>query len=229
MSEQLDIILRLLAALGAGALIGMERSYQGRPAGFRTHALVCLGSTLLMTLAVFAWLHDPSLTPGDLAAGPQRTLQGVMTGVGFLGAGVIFKEGLNIHGLTTAASLWVTAALGLLIGAGFWIGAGAGLLAILFALSVMRWAEDRMPRKIFVYLTLKFAPATAPGAVSIRAMLLGLGFRSERVRQALNETNGLMEYRLVTSTLNLKGVDNLAALLTSMPEVKGFDLSPTDE
>src|SRR5688572_28180225 len=104
-SQYLTIVANLLVALVAGALVGFERSYQGRPAGFRTHTLVCMASAVLMVLTVYqsAWFH----AVGDVVrVDPTRMAQGIMTGIGFLGAGVIVKEGASVRGLATAASIW---------------------------------------------------------------------------------------------------------------------------
>ena len=76
---------------------------------------------------------------------PTRMAQGIMTGIGFLGAGVIFKEGLSVRGLTTAASIWVTAAIGILVGIGFYFAAALGALIVLSILSLFRWIENRLP------------------------------------------------------------------------------------
>src|SRR6266849_7590193 len=110
------IALHLVIALAAGGIIGLERSYHGRPAGFRTHALVCVASPVLMILTVYhvKWFEASFLE--RVTIDPTRMAQGIMTGIGFLGAGVIMKEGLTVRGLTTAASIWITAAIGILIG-----------------------------------------------------------------------------------------------------------------
>ena len=121
--DDLRTLVHLLAALAAGSAIGLERSWHGRPAGFRTHALVCLASSLLLLLT----LYQPRWFPGagdSVRLDPTRMAQGIMTGIGFLGAGVIFKEGLSVRGLTTAASIWITSAIGVLMGSGLWF-AGA--------------------------------------------------------------------------------------------------------
>ena len=117
--DDIEMILRLLAALGAGAFIGYERSFHGRPAGLRTHVLVCLASALLMLVTVYEdhWVRSQ----GESRLDPTRMAQGIMTGIGFLGAGVIVKEGLNVRGLTTAASIWITAAIGVLAGVGLYL------------------------------------------------------------------------------------------------------------
>jgi len=119
-SFHIDLTLHLLAALVAGGLIGLERNYHGRPAGFRTHALVCLASSMLMQLTIYQSTWFPTLDGEAVRLDPTRMAQGVMTGIGFLGAGVIFKEGLSVRGLTTAASIWITAGIGILAGAGFY-------------------------------------------------------------------------------------------------------------
>src|SRR5204862_893755 len=117
-ADDLEMLARLLAALAAGAFIGYERSYHGRPAGFRTHALVCTASSLLMLVTVYE-SHWMSAVAGRVQIDPTRMAQGIMTGIGFLGAGVIIKEGFSVRGLTTAASIWITAAIGILAGIGF--------------------------------------------------------------------------------------------------------------
>src|ERR1700693_5181797 len=124
--DDLVIVVRLLAALAIGGMIGLERSLHGRAAGFRTHSLVCLASALLMLVSVYQ-MHWMTEVPLDtIRADPTRMAQGIITGIGFLGAAVIFKEGLSVRGLTTAASIWITAAIGILIGIGFYFPALAG-------------------------------------------------------------------------------------------------------
>ena len=110
-SEEWIILGRVSGALLVGALIGFERSFHGRPAGFRTHALVCLASSLLMLVTVYQNEWMTAVPLDAIRTDPTRMAQGIMTGIGFLGAGVIFKEGLTVRGLTTAASISVTAAM----------------------------------------------------------------------------------------------------------------------
>src|SRR6187397_3439512 len=150
------IIGRLCGALLIGAMIGFERTFHGRPAGFRTHALVCLASALLMLVTVYQ-LHWMTEVPIDtIRADPTRMAQGIMTGIGFLGAGVIFKEGLTVRGLTTAASIWVTAAIGILVGIGFWFAAVVGAAATLSVLSLFRYVEALLPSEFYAHHMLRF-------------------------------------------------------------------------
>src|SRR5215203_7303906 len=126
-------------------MIGFERTFHGRPAGFRTHSLVCLASALLMIVTVYQNEWMTVLEREAIRTDPTRMAQGIMTGIGFLGAGVIFKEGLTVRGLTTAASLWVTAAIGILVGIGFWFAAIVGAMATLIVLALFRIIEAKLP------------------------------------------------------------------------------------
>src|SRR5213595_3986240 len=143
--DDLVIIGRVTGALVVGALIGFERTFHGRPAGFRTHALVCVASSLLMLVTVYQnqWM---TIVPLDaIRTDPTRMAQGIMTGIGFLGAGVIIKEGLSVRGLTTAASIWITAAIGILAGIGFYFPLVISVALTLGVLALFRWIEARMP------------------------------------------------------------------------------------
>ena len=119
----LTLFLNMLGALLLGLLVGYERSYHGRAAGMRTYGMVCMASCALTVLCVYPqhWLGDHSLSSVD----PTRVIQGVVTGIGFLGAGLIMKDGMSISGLTTAASIWASSAIGVLVGVGFY---GAAVL-----------------------------------------------------------------------------------------------------
>ena len=136
-----EIVVRLGAALLAGALIGLDREIKKRPAGLQTHALVALGAAL--TLLVVAG------SPGGGADPTSRAVQGIITGIGFLGAGVImqYERERRVEGLTTAASIWTAAALGMACGAGHLALAGIGLAAIILVLVVGGWIEVWMERR----------------------------------------------------------------------------------
>ena len=129
--ENAVMLARIFGAVAIGALIGLERSFHGRPAGFRTHALVSVASALLMLVTVYQneWMTQVSLEA--IRTDPTRMAQGIMTGIGFLGAGVIVlrKGHTTPQGLTTAAAIWVTAALG--------CAAGLGDHAIVFSATVL--------------------------------------------------------------------------------------------
>ena len=123
--DELDLVLRLVIAAIMGGLIGYERQRAEKPAGFRTHLLVCVGSALftIVSLHGFGMLSDPS-----------RVAAGVVVGIGFLGAGTILRGGKGIIGLTTAATIWAVAAIGLAVGSGLYLPAIATAVIILIAL-----------------------------------------------------------------------------------------------
>ena len=143
--EYLSIVIRLSLAMAAGAFIGLERTYHGRPAGFRTHVLVATASSLLMLLTSFHLRLVPADQLDAIRIDPTRMAQGIMTGIGFLGAGVIVKEGLTVRGLTTAGSIWITAAIGIMIGGGLYFAALVAEVIALGALAVFRWLEAKLP------------------------------------------------------------------------------------
>lgn len=122
-----EIILRLLLAAVASALIGIEREKTKHAAGLRTHMLVCIGSTIITLTSINMFTQNPS----QIAAG-------IITGIGFLGAGTIFRDKNNVRGLTTAASIWAVAGLGLALGAGAYVIAAGGAVAMLFTLEFGR-------------------------------------------------------------------------------------------
>lgn len=132
MNIQLEIILRLILASILGGLIGLDRESTNRPAGFRTHILVSIGSALMMLV---------SLENAKYGADASRIAAQVISGIGFLGAGTIMRTGTNIEGLTTAASLWVCAGIGLAVGNGYYLGAVATTLIVLFFLRNSRTFE----------------------------------------------------------------------------------------
>ena len=130
MPFQFDIVGRLLAAAVLGASLGLEREVRGHEAGMRTHMLVALGSAVFTVLSIYGF---PKMA-GTAATDPSRISAQIVTGIGFLGAGAIIKYGTSIRGLTTAASLWVVASIGLAAGVGAYFLAAAGTLIALFAL-----------------------------------------------------------------------------------------------
>lgn len=141
-----EIPLRLFAALVLGGFLGLNREFHGKPAGFRTHALVCLGAAAATMAALYA---GRGVTPDASAAG--RVVQGVLTGIGFLGAGVILRDPKgNVSGLTTAATIWISAVVGFVAGMGYWTILGTTFVfsigALLFGRSLER-ASDRLFRR----------------------------------------------------------------------------------
>ncbi|HEY0826461.1 MAG TPA: MgtC/SapB family protein, partial [Bacilli bacterium] len=127
--DPVDLIIRLSIALFLGGIIGFERERNNHAAGFRTHILVCIGSALVMLLSIYGF--SDFVDEENVRIDPSRLAAQVISGIGFLGAGVILRNGFSVTGLTTAASLWVAAAIGLAVGAGFHLAAVTTTLFVL--------------------------------------------------------------------------------------------------
>jgi putative Mg2+ transporter-C (MgtC) family protein len=227
--EYFEISFRLLAALAAGGFIGLERSHRGRPAGFRTHALVCLASSLLMLVTVYESHWFPQIAGGRVILDPTRMAQGIMTGIGFLGAGVIFKEGLTIRGLTTSASIWVTAAIGILVGIGFYFPAAVGTIATILVLSLFRIVEGRLPSEVYAHHTLRFARETVLPEEELHTLLGQHGFTIANLSHRLTDSGRIFEYRMVIRSRSRRSAETLARQLRTMPEVVEFRIAPTGD
>lgn len=230
MSDHVLIVLYLGAAWMAGSMIGLERSYHGRPAGFRTHALVCLASALLMMVTTHQGQWFGANMPATaINTDPTRMAQGIMTGIGFLGAGVIFKEGLTVRGLTTAASIWVTAALGILFGIGFLFPAVIVTLITLLTLSLFRWVEARMPSQHFADHVMAYAIDSTPSEAEVRQLIGEQGFRIKSLSYRLIQRGTVYEYHMTLQTLDRHNLCRLAERLRNEGAVIEFRLSPLAE
>ena len=225
----IEITVRLCCALGVGGLIGLERSYHGRPAGFRTHALVCMSTSLLMLVTVYEARWVPEIEQGRLALDPTRIAQGIMTGIGFLGAGVIMKEGLSVRGLTTSASIWITAAIGILIGIGFYFPAALATVLTLGTLSVFRWIEDRLPMQSYAHFSIRFNPGAVMPEAELRQLMTDHGFSIANINYRLDGTDHAYQYRMVIRTRRPDNLRRLSESLVGLEAVRDFRVSPTGD
>ncbi len=227
--EEAVIAIRLAAAVLIGGLIGFERTYHGRPAGFRTHALVCLAPALLMLVTVYQDIWMTHVSQEAIRTDPTRMAQGIMTGIGFLGAGVIFKEGLTVRGLTTAASIWVTAAIGILVGIGFYFAAALGAVTVLAILSLFRWIENKLPSEHYAHLVVGFARAKAIDEPTLRRMIADRGFSVANLSSRLTDRGEIFEYRMMIKSRGQDATDALSQHLRALPDVTEFRISPTGD
>jgi putative Mg2+ transporter-C (MgtC) family protein len=227
--EEVVILARVLAALAVGAAIGFERTFHGRPAGFRTHSLVCLASSLLMLVTVYQNEWMTAVPLDAIRTDPTRMAQGIMTGIGFLGAGVIFKEGLTVRGLTTAASIWVTAAIGILLGIGFYYAATVGAVATLTALAAFRFIEHRLPTEFYAHHSLIFERGVVMAEEDLRRLIVEHGFSIANLSYRLSDGGRLFEYGMVIKSRDRRNADALARHLCHLPEVREFRIAPTGD
>jgi putative Mg2+ transporter-C (MgtC) family protein len=223
-----EMVTHLLAATIAGALIGYERSYQGRPAGFRTHTLVCIASALLMLLTIYqgTWFNASA---DVVRIDPTRMAQGIMTGIGFLGAGVIVKEGASVRGLTTAASIWITAAIGILAGVGFYFPLVIATALTLGTLSMFRWIEARMPALSYVQHRVRFPLNRAMAESDYRDLVARHGLGTSEFSYRVNIEAGYTEYHLVMSSRDPESVRRLAGTLAKNTDLLEFRLTPSGD
>ena len=229
MEDYQVILIRLLVAMAAGGIIGLERSYHGRPAGLRTHTLVCVSSSLLMLLTVFQWALLAEVPIDTIRVDPTRMAQGIMTGIGFLGAGVIMKEKLTIRGLTTAASIWMTAAIGIIVGMGFFTAAGAATLITLLVLSSLGWVERKLKSRRYATLMVRFKRQLGLPKDELAELINSHAIKFYSPSYHLEEEGAVFQYSM---TINTQDVDNFHALaesLSNMEQIIEFSIMPTGD
>lgn len=218
-----DLLWPIVGSIVAGGVIGIEREYRSSPAGFRTHILVCLSSALLMLAAVHQvrWLSD---APQDIIRiDPVRMAHGVLTGIGFLCGGVIFREGFTVRGLTTAASLWSTSSLGVLFGVGFYALAIVGAAATLLVLAAVTLTEKLLPQRQYADLKIRYRRDAAVSRRSFCEMLSAHGMRAQTVTEGVQAD--VLEYGATVEGYG-DSSEALTEALRGDPAVLGYDCQP---
>ncbi|WP_426114219.1 MgtC/SapB family protein [Massilia sp. PWRC2] len=217
------IVLNLLGALLLGLMVGYERSYHGRAAGMRTYGIVCMASAALTIIGGYPdlWFggHGGALIVSD----PTRIIQGVVTGIGFLGAGVIMREGFNISGLTTAASIWASSVIGILVGIGFY--AAAIVLAALSAVIMiyLQHLEAWLPSRHAVAIMLKFKSEYIPREGVLRTLMLERGYDFAGGSLSIGAVGGAQEWRFVAVALSRSSGVRLSELADELNRFDGLD------
>jgi len=223
------IFLNLLGALALGLVVGYERTYHGRAAGMRTYGLVCMASAALTVLAGYPTFWYGGQIGSFVGADPTRIIQGIVTGIGFLGAGVIMREGMNISGLTTAASLWASSAIGIMVGVGFY--PAAILLALLSAVSMM-WVsklENWLPSRPAVAVIMQFKKGFNPEESKINDGVKKYGYQMASGSISISMKDGMIEWKFVAIAMDKDKGASMTALskvLTESEGVENFFLSP---
>jgi putative Mg2+ transporter-C (MgtC) family protein len=160
---------------------------------------------------------------------PTRMAQGIMTGIGFLGAGVIFKKGLNVRGLTTAASIWITAAIGILFGIGFYFPAIFATALALITLSLFRWIEAKIPSHHYVNNTITYSRDKTPSQIAVKELLSIHGFKVEGISYQLIGDGSLFQYKMTIRTNDSSNLIRLSECLIGLVDVKHFEILPTGD
>jgi putative Mg2+ transporter-C (MgtC) family protein len=183
MDPQILPLIKVAIAFVAGALLGIEREYRSEPAGFTTMILICVGST------VFTVLSSSFVANGD------RIASNIISGVGFLGAGVIFKEGLTVRGITSAATIWMAASIGMAIGLGFYAVAGLVFFLVLSTLILLMKFEERLDRfhQIKIY-NLTFDPVNySVETFEAEIMKLNIHFKRYKLTKSSRQVTAYYE------------------------------------
>lgn len=223
------VVMHLVGALLLGLLVGYERSYHGRAAGMRTYGLVCMAAAALAVVGGHSqfWYGGnmgPVFTNGDLS----RVIQGVLTGLGFLCAGVIMKEGFTISGLTTAASLWAVSVIGILVGIGLY---GAAIAMALLCAICMVWVsklEGWLPSRQAVAITLRFAAGFEPSEIALRKMAHARNYDIAGGTVVISMENDAYAWSFVAvarSRQKMAPISALSAEMGKFPGVKSFNVA----
>lgn len=222
-----ELLLPLLGALAAGSAIGIEREFRARSAGFRTHALLALASALLMLASQHQTEWSGSIMPSELIRiDPARMAHGILTGIGFLCGGVIFKEGASVHGLTTAASLWISAALGVLFGVGFYGLAIGGTVATLVVLTLFRAVNHWIPDRADADLRVAYPRDVAPEETELRQTLKGLDLSVQKLGQRLSGAGSIVEFAAVVRGRAPMNTEAITRALRDDSRVLEYALEP---
>jgi len=225
----LDIVGPFAMALAIGGAVGLERSHSGHAAGFRTYSLVALASAMLMWVATSAAGWHAAVAGGTMLSDPSRVVQGILTGVGFLGAGVIVKDGFSVKGLTTAASIWVTASLGIMVGSAQYVPAVVATIMTLAALTVFRNVENRIPRRRYVRMRIAFQRHAALTEQGLRDFLAGLGYSVDEISYELNKNGTAVEYHLNMWSRAPAALTSLADAVVKLPEALELSITPSKD
>ncbi len=214
-----EIIFKLCLACILGALIGLERESLNRPAGLRTYTLVCVGSTLAMIVSIDIYMqyyHTVNADPGRIAAQ-------VVSGIGFLGAGTIMREGATVRGLTTAAGLWVVACIGLAVGAGLYVPSIATTVLILFVLIYFVKVEEKITG-MRDYKGLLMLVEDRPGQVGTIGSILGdMCVLIKNIQLSRMEDSGDLEIELLLQLPPNLTMDEVIEELSSIKGLRNID------
>lgn len=221
----LDISLRLFLAAVLAGMIGYEREKDRHPAGFRTHILVSVGAALIMLVSAYGF--QEFLSEANVRFDPSRIGAQVVSGVGFLGAGAIVRQGLTVNGLTTAASLWVVAGIGLAVGAGFIFGATLATVFVLISLEVLnRFDRLFQGKQTFQSFELKLDG----NSVTIREFTELIGMKGGAIHQLeVDQSDEQDRFILMRFTVKLPSHASVVELCEEMRKLEGVISIQTDE
>ncbi len=216
-----NLILRLVIAALLGSIIGIDREKLVWAPGLRTHMLVCVGACLFMIVSAFGFADI--LGTKAVILDPSRIAAQVVSGIGFLGAGTILLRGEVVRGLTTAASLWSVAAIGLAVGGGLYAEALAATAIIMIILAGIKPIEERFQQR---HRSHELLLETRPGELSLAALEAALGYRARRIVRYVarpSDTEGLESISITLTRLAPREVEEIEHILRTLPGVSRVD------
>ena len=218
-----DVAVRLFAAGVLGGAIGLEREMREREAGLRTHLLVSVGSALFFLVSAYAWTDWTFSQRSGVTYDPTRIAAQIVSGIGFLGAGAIIRQGLSVRGLTTAATLWLVAAIGMASGAGYWEAAVIATVGAIITLWPLRIAAHRLMTRIRPEdeQRLVVGLAGGQGAAPVLAALEELGGRVTQFQ--LSESRGGRELVATVDFPTRVEASKVAQRLAELEHVTGVN------
>lgn len=216
-----EIIFKLLLGTLLGGIIGFERQTHGRPAGFRTQLLVCVACVLIMIISESYYIQN-SMRPEYARIDPTRIAAGAMTGVGFLGAGVILKTGVSIQGLTTAACIWIVSAIGLAIGAGQYVAGITGFAITFFSLWFLRLMEIKIPTMAYKYVIV--VTDSSGDEKAIASIFQDSGFKINKMDYEIEITKGEKKYIFTVSSKDGISMKEVIDAVTSLKFAKKLEI-----
>lgn len=217
----LSVILNIAGALCLGMMVGFERTYRGRAAGVRTYGMVCMASCAIVVLTGHpdAWFGNPGGTVA--AVDPTRVIQGITTGVGFLGAGIIHRDGYQTSGLTTAASVWASSAIGIMVGVGLYFAAITLSLLCIVCMAFVKSLAGFLPSHTELFVKLLFRAGIAPNLDTLDRVALRRGYHIESSTLSISFTNGQPEWRFAMVSTG-KGALPLSVLAKDLSDYDGL-------
>jgi putative Mg2+ transporter-C (MgtC) family protein len=219
-SVELDVLVKLLLAGLAGGLVGLEREKHGRPAGLRTNLLVAVGSCVMVIVSeAFFYKYAAYDAQSMLRIDPSRVAAQIVTGVGFLGAGVILKEGASVRGLTTAASLWTVSGLGMAFGMGFFSLGSIATVLVLISLNLLKKLEPVIPKVRF--LTLMVTATNRDGLLEeLQAIFADRGLVVSDISSNLDLVNDELFYQIVITQQQKRIGQELTKAIRQLESIK---------
>jgi putative Mg2+ transporter-C (MgtC) family protein len=215
-----DILIRLLAAALLGSVIGFERERLLWAAGIRTHMVVCVGACLIMIVSAFGF--GDSLSSKNVVLDPSRVAAQVVSGIGFLGAGAILARGEIVRGLTTAASIWTVAAIGLAVGGGLYFAAGASTAVIIVILAGIKPLEEAYRAR---NQSCRLKIEAANGALTPDILKQKLGIRASQIKRFLGNPNGSgEEITVLVSKVSSQDIKTFVEKLTELDGISSVQV-----